>query len=82
MNLEVNVRSRNVDGNEIWEGTANIPGLRATKIVRRADNTTAFSSRSALLTSARNVARTLGFDGVVEPTAKAAKRSTRAKTQS
>ena len=71
MNNSLNVRisSRNTNNTTVWQGTANIPGLRPSRIVGKSTNSTEFSSRSAVLTSARNLARSLGFDGVVEPTA-------------
>jgi hypothetical protein len=76
-NLEVRISQRSVQGSPIWEGTVSISGTRPTKLVRRSNNTTSFATRSAVLTSARTLAKTLGYAGVTEPTLalKAAKKS-------
>ena len=62
--LNLKVSNRTKDGEEIWEARVAIPGLRPTKLARKKDGETVFSSKSALLTSARNLARTLSFEGV------------------
>lgn len=79
-NMEVKVTSRN--SGTAWEGTVNVPGLRPTKLVRKSDDTTVFSTRSALLSSARVLAKRLGFSDVSlsdssQQIKRAAKRSTR-----
>lgn len=77
--LEVKVTSKTVGGSEFWEGTINVPGLRPTKLVRRSDNSTTFATRSALMGSARNFAKGLGYTDVVETSrATAAKKTTAA----
>jgi len=63
--LSVRVARRNRNGVESWEGTVSLPGLQPTKLVRRADNTTSFSTRSALATSARSLATQLNYTGGV-----------------
>ena len=82
-NLEVSISSKNSQGSTYWEGIINIPGTRPTKLVRRTNNTTQFATRSAVLTSARVLARSLGYANVTEPSTvrKAAKKSTKAATK-
>jgi hypothetical protein len=48
----------------MYEGTANIANVRPTKLVRRADGTTLFPTRSSVCGSARNVAKVLGYSDV------------------
>ena len=79
--LNVRVARRTRDGVESWEGTVSLPGVQPTKLVRRADNSTSFSTRSALATSARSLASQLNYSGVNLEDAstvrvKAAKRTT------
>lgn len=66
--LNIAVRTRQVDGTNVWEAIASIPGLQATKVVRRTTNTTTFATRSALLSAARSLALGLGFSGIMEVT--------------
>jgi hypothetical protein len=91
--LSVRLSSRKTPEGEYFEGTANICGVRPTKLVRRADNTTQFPTRSAVMGAARNLAKTYGYTDVsfIDPAAaastskKAAKKSStasRAKTAS
>lgn len=62
--LQVKVKSRMVEGTEQFNGTVEIPGLKATKVARKSDGQTEFGSRSALVTTARSVARSLGYEGI------------------
>ena len=83
--LSVKVTSRKVtnaetfETAEVLEGTVTIPGLKASKLVKKSDNTTTFTSRSSLTSAAKNLAKNLGYEGVeFEETAslrKAAKKS-------
>lgn len=75
--LQVRVTSRTKDGQETFQGTATIPGLKPTKIVKKKDGCSEFSTVSAVRTSARSIAKTLGFEGVEldVPVKKAAKRT-------
>ncbi len=68
MNNSLNVRisSRSSNNQTVWQGTATIPGLKPSRIVGKSTNSTEFSTRSAVLTSARNLAKSLGFNGIVE----------------
>jgi len=83
-NLEVRISSRTIAGLQTWEGTITIPGSRPTKLVQRSTGNTTYSSRSALLTSARSFAKNIGYTSVSEPMAKttvkqAAKKSLKSK---
>ena len=63
--LPVKVSYKTREGSQFYEATVRIPGIRPTKLVRRSDGSTQFPTRSAVLTSARSLARRLGFvDGV------------------
>jgi hypothetical protein len=67
--MPIKVSSKSFDGTNVYEGTVNIPGIKPTKLVRKADGTTRFVSRSAVLTSARSLAKRLGYtDGVMATT--------------
>jgi len=77
-NLEVRISSRTTNDVQTWEGTITLPGLRSAKLVQRSTGNTTFASRSALLTSARSFARSIGYSSASEPVAvvkKAAKKS-------
>lgn len=82
-NLNVKFNSKSSNGTQVWEATVSIPGTKPTKLVQRATGNSQFSTRAAALTSARSLAKGLGFGGVAEPTVakKAAKKSVKAKTQ-
>jgi len=73
--LPVKVASRKKEGREFWEGQVAFPGLRPSKLVRKADNTTEFGTRAAVLASARSFAKRFGFSGV-EATGKLTVRTT------
>lgn len=85
--LQVRVNARNTGGNQTWEGTVSIPGLKPTKLVRRSDNSTSFATRSAVVNASRTLVRSLNFSDVevtvsgvtstATPSRKAAKRSVR-----
>lgn len=62
--LSVRVSVRKSPTGDSFEGTANILGVRPTKLVRQADNTTVFPTRSAVIGRARNVAKALGYSDV------------------
>lgn len=82
--VPVKVTSRNRDGREVFEAVVSLPGLRPTKVVRKSDGTTYFGTKAAVLTSARNVVKKMGFVGVEElkPVSKrAAKRATQTQAQ-
>lgn len=81
--LNAKVTSKATDGEEFWEGTVSIPGLKPTKVTR-ADGTTKFNNRSTLLSALRNRAKSLGFESVdygqneeAAPARKAAKKTAR-----
>lgn len=59
--LQVKVTT-NSQGN--FQGTVTLPGLKPTKLVRKSDKSTEYGTRSAVLASARNVAKKFGFDGI------------------
>lgn len=71
--MPVKVSTRTVEGTAVYEATVQIPGIRPTKLVRKADGSTRFPSRSAALTSARSLARQLGYTDGVEDTGNTAR---------
>lgn len=82
--LSVRVSGRtNEQGTQFFEGTVSIQGLKPTKLVKKADGSSQFPTKSALSGAARNLAKSLGFNDVniVDTTApkqtvkKAAKKS-------
>lgn len=84
--LTVRLTSRKTAEGEYYEATADICGLRPTKIVRRSDNTTRFPTKSSAQGAIRNFAKAYNFTSVniVDPataatqTKRAAKKSTTA----
>lgn len=83
--LRVVVGQRKTQGETVWSGTIEFPGL-VGKVSRKGDtsgNPTGFASRNALLSSARGLARRLGTElEIVEPEVKkAAKKSVRKTTR-
>jgi len=75
--LQVKVASRQ-SGEEQWfEGTVSIAGLKPTKLARKSDGSTRFTTRSSLTGAANNLAKALGYTGVTadEPKRVAAKKS-------
>lgn len=73
--LTVTVKNKRSNGVEGFEGIITLPGLKTTKLARQ-DGETFFTSRSALTTVARGLAKrlnlTVDYD---QPIRKAAKRS-------
>ena len=69
-NLYVKVSSRKTTNSETntvdetWEGTVSLPGLKPSKLVKKSDNTTGFTTRSGLTGAARNLAKSLGYEDV------------------
>jgi len=59
--LSVRITSRKTDAGEIYEGTVNMCDATPFKLVRRADKTTRFPTRSAVMAAARNFAKSYGF---------------------
>lgn len=84
--LEVKVTSRKSEGQEWWEGTVTLDGAKATKLSRKSDGSTRFTSRSAVQGAARRFAERYGYSDVdfgasneAKPAVKkAAKRSVKA----
>lgn len=73
--LSVRLTTRKTSEGEVYEGTVSIEGAKPTKLVRKADGTTQFPSRSAVAGSARNFAKRYGYSDVnfVDPNATASK---------
>jgi len=88
-NLQVKVKARkSKEGQEYYEGVVAIPGVKPTKLVRKVDGSTKFSTRSAVNQAAKNLGKNLALDVVFAttekkekaPARKAAKKSIRSKT--
>lgn len=62
--LSVKVSTRKDESGEWYEGTVSITGLKPTKLARKSDGSTKFTSKSAVSGAARNLAKSLGFAGV------------------
>lgn len=62
--LQVKVSSRREGQNEWYEGTVSISGVKPTKLCRKSDGSTRFATRSSLTGAARNLAQSLGYNGV------------------
>lgn len=62
--LSVKITNRKTDSGDVFEGTVSISGLRPTKIARKSDGNTQFPTKSALSSSAKSLAKSLGFSGV------------------
>lgn len=62
--LPVRITSRKTEAGEIYEGTVTMCGGRPFKLVRKADNSTNFPTRSAVVGAAKNFAKTYGFADV------------------
>ena len=83
--LTVRLASRKTAEGEYYEATVDICGVRPTKLVRKADNTTRFPTKSSAQGAVRNFAKTYNFTSVniIDPqsastqTKKAAKKSTK-----
>ncbi len=83
--LEVKVISRKSGESEWYEGTVSLDGAKATKLARKSDGSTQFTSKSAVQGAARRFAERYGYNDVdfgteaAKPAAKkAAKRSVKA----
>jgi hypothetical protein len=84
-NLIVKVTKRTTNGNSSWEGTANLPGVRPTKIVKSKTSESTFTTRSALTGAAQRLAVRYGFndvkfEGESEPTSTKTKKTSSKKT--
>lgn len=62
--LQVKVSPKKSGTDEWYEGTVSISGLKPTKLARKSDGSTRFTSRSAVSGAARNLAKSLGFTDV------------------
>jgi len=83
--LEVKVTSRKSGSEEWWEGTLALEGVKPTKLARKSDGNTRFSSRSAVQGAARRFAERYGYSdvdfGAEKPALKkAAKKSVKSTT--
>jgi endonuclease V-like protein UPF0215 family len=75
--LKIN-STTNKTGSPVFQGTVALPGVRPTKLTRK-DQTTEFGTRAALVNSARNFAKNIGYSLVVDqPTAAARKAAKKA----
>lgn len=81
--LQVKVSERQSGSEQWYEATVSICGLQPTKLARKSDGSTRFTTRSSLTGAARNLAKTLGYNGVAveEPRRVAAKASSTPKTK-
>lgn len=76
--LQVKVTNRQKGDEQWYEGTVSISGLQPTKLARKSDGCTRFTTRSSLTGAARNLAKSLGFEGVaVEEPRRAAAKATK-----
>jgi hypothetical protein len=62
--LDVSVNSTKFANCDYFEGTVRVDGLRPTKIEKRADGSTRFQTKSALITAAKCLANNLGYNNV------------------
>ena len=67
-NLGLSIKQKKTATGVTWEGTVSIQGMKPTKLVRSTGQSE-FSSRATLMTSARSLAKRLGF-GLVETNSK------------
>lgn len=75
-NLNVKVSKVQRNGEERWTGTIGFPGIRSTKLVRQSDDSAEFSTRSAVISAAKNLAKKLNVSLVLdEPTVRTATRT-------
>lgn len=74
---QVKVTSRTVEGQKVFEGTVTLPGVKPTKLVKKSDQSTRFSTRSAVVSAAKGLARTLGVTLELIPTATTTTTTTR-----
>lgn len=62
--LDVNVNATRFANCDYFEGTVCVSGLKPTKLEKRADGTTRFQTKSALITAAKCLANNLGYNNV------------------
>lgn len=62
--LDVNVNSTKFANCDYFEGTVRVDGLKPTKLEKRADGSTRFQTRSALITAAKCLATNLGYNNI------------------
>jgi membrane-bound ClpP family serine protease len=77
--LSVRISVTKRPNGDVYEGTASPVGARPTKLVRKADNSTQFPTRSAVVANARNWAKSHGYNDVTFVEAGATKASAPAK---
>lgn len=84
--LSVKVSSRKNDGQEFWEGSVTLDGVKATKLARKSDGSTRFTSKSAVQGAAKRFADRYGYSDVdfgekteAKAVKKAAKKSVKTK---
>lgn len=63
-NLNVQVTNKKSSNIVYFEATVDVDGLRPTKLERKVDGSTWFTTRSALITAAKNIAKKLGYTNV------------------
>jgi hypothetical protein len=80
--LSVKLTKRKHNGDDIWEGTVAVQGVRPTKLTKSKSQETAFSTSSAVKKAAEKFATTHGYAGVKfdEPAATSTKVSKTGKT--
>ena len=65
--LTVTLGTRRRNKVEYHTATIELPGLEPTRLVKRRDGSPLFRSRAAAISSARALARRIGYDGITEP---------------
>ena len=65
--LPVTLGTRRRNKTQFYTATIELPGLEPTRLVKRRDGSPLFRSRAAATSSARALARRLGYDGITEP---------------
>ena len=65
--LPVTLGTRRRNKTQFYTATIELPGLEPTRLVKRRDGSPLFRSRAAAISSARALARRLGYDGITEP---------------
>jgi hypothetical protein len=65
--LPVTLGTRRRNKTQFYTATIELPGLEPTRLVKRRDGSPLFRSRAAAISSARALARRLGYDGTTEP---------------
>ena len=62
--LKVKVTSRKDSAGEWWEGTVSLDGAKATKLSRKADDSTRFTTRASVQGAAKRFAERYGYNDV------------------